>query len=386
MRVRALSIHADYACRHSGACCRSGWEIAVERETEERLSAAIERGELTTRTPWSRPVPGLPHRARVVLRVTPAGECVFLERGAPRLCAVHRQLGAPALPSACRQFPRVAVLTPLGVSLTLSHYCPTAAGMLFREDVTLAVVSEPAAFPPAWPHEGLDARGALGPLLRPGVLMGWPSLERFEQHAVELLAGGERSPEQALSLLAQGAEAARRWTPERGAFASFFDRSFSESSLESGPSGTRLDAAPDAPSPLAPEPAAAFRLVADCVPEPHRPAPLPEGLAAAEARFVAAAWPALARPVRHWLAAKAFASWTALQGDGLRTVVLGLRVALGVLRAEAARGCADAGCVLDTGLLKEAVRRADLLLVHLADPGALARRLGRCEKVAAPPA
>ena len=27
MAVRALSIHADYACRRSGACCASGWDI-----------------------------------------------------------------------------------------------------------------------------------------------------------------------------------------------------------------------------------------------------------------------------------------------------------------------------------------------------------------------
>ena len=29
--VRALSIHADYGCRMSGACCRSGWAIGVDR-------------------------------------------------------------------------------------------------------------------------------------------------------------------------------------------------------------------------------------------------------------------------------------------------------------------------------------------------------------------
>ena len=51
--------------------------------------------------------------------------------GADRRCAVHRQLGRETLPSACRDFPRVVTLTPLGVSITLSHYCPTAAGMLF---------------------------------------------------------------------------------------------------------------------------------------------------------------------------------------------------------------------------------------------------------------
>ena len=88
------------------------------------------------------------------------------------------------------------------------------------------------------------------------------------------------------------------------------------------------------------------------------------------------AWPTLGRPICRWLAAKAFASWLVLQGAGLRTAVLGLRVALGVLRAEAARGGAEAGRALDAELLKDAVRRADLLLVHLADPEALARALG----------
>jgi hypothetical protein len=99
----------------------------------------------------------------------------------------------------------------------------------------------------------------------------------------------------------------------------------------------------------------------------------------ADERWVAPAGPSLALPVRLWLASKAFASWLALQGEGLRTTVLGLRVALGVLRAEAARGVAEAGRALDADLLKEAIRRADLLLVHLADPQALARRLSRCE-------
>ena len=114
---------------------------------------------------------------------------------------------------------------------------------------------------------------------------------------------------------------------------------------------------------------------------PHRallPA-APEGLGDADDRWVEPAWPSLARPVRRWLAAKAFASWLALQGEGLRTAVIGLRVALGVLRAEATRGCAEAGRALDPELLKEAIRRADLLLVHLADPEALARRLSRSE-------
>jgi hypothetical protein len=83
--------------------------------------------------------------------------------------------------------------------------------------------------------------------------------------------------------------------------------------------------------------------------------------------------------MRRWLAAKAFASWVALQGEGLRTTVASLRLGLAVLRSEAARGCAEAGRALDADILTEAFRRADLLLVHLADPETLARRLSRCE-------
>ena len=125
--------------------------------------------------------------------------------------------------------------------------------------------------------------------------------------------------------------------------------------------------------------ASAWQVAADCVPRGALLAAAPERLGEADERWVAAAWPSLARPTRRWLAAKAFASWMALQGEGLRTTVAFLRVALGVLRSEAARGCAETGRSLDAEQLREAFRQADLLLVHLADPEALARRLSRCE-------
>ena len=82
---------------------------------------------------------------------------------------------------------------------------------------------------------------------------------------------------------------------------------------------------------------------------------------------------------RALISSAAFASWLALQGEGVRTTVAGLHLALGVLRAEAARGCAEADRPLDAALLKEAVRRSDLLLHHLVDVEAFARDLSRCE-------
>lgn len=181
-RVRALSFRADHRCRNIGACCASGWDIPVEPEPEEGIRKALLAGTLR---PFEgaercaqgpsiehafRTVPGLPHGARVVLAPEVSGRCVFLEgAGGRSRCAVHHRLGEGALPSACRQFPRVVTLIPLGLSVTLSHYCPTAASLLFRPDIPrdagppgprrsaippvphLWVVEDPPAFPPSWP-------------------------------------------------------------------------------------------------------------------------------------------------------------------------------------------------------------------------------------------
>jgi len=377
--VRVLSIHSRYGCRHSGACCRSGWEIPAEPEIEDRLDAAVAAGKLGAGAPWSRPRVGLPHGARVVLRVTSGGACVFHEPGEPGPCAVQRRLGPDALPSACRQFPRVTMLSPLGVSVTLSHYCPTAAGLLFQEDGALEIVSDAPAFPAAWPYEGLDAREALPPFVRPGVLMSWPAHARLEEHAVATLARSELTPEAALAALATTAERLRAWAPREGPFDAFAERV--------------IDAVSFAPPPFAP-PASLEAALADwdrvaaAVPTGR---PLSSPRAALEAvgigralELVEAGWVELQAPVRRWLAARAFASWLALQGQGARTTALGLRVALGVLRAEAAAGCAaSGGQPLAPAILKEAVRRADLLLHHLVDVEALARRLSRCERASA---
>ena len=60
------------------------------------------------------------------------------------------------------------------------------------------------------------------------------------------------------------------------------------------------------------------------------------------------------RVVRRYLAARAFASWMAYQGGGMAAVLGSLRVALAVLEEESARLP-----------LKEAIRQADLRLLHL---------------------
>ena len=121
------------------------------------------------------------------------------------------------------------------------------------------------------------------------------------------------------------------------------------------------------------------KVVRASVPQGIVTMPPPDRLDAIDARRVAPAWPRFSQPLRNFLAAHAFGNWCAFNGVGLRTVVRSLEVALAVVRVEAARVCASAERPLDEPLLIEAMRAADLLLVHLADPQTLAEQLSAVE-------
>jgi hypothetical protein len=365
-RTFALSLHADYACRDSGACCTSGWPIAIERAARETVEAALLSGRLVpSAPPWRR----VPETEAPVLAADACGRCVFHEE---RRCAIHRVLGPAALPSSCRHFPRVCLLSPRGVAVTLSHYCPTAAGLLFRDTPTLRVVADPPAFPPAPWYEGLDARGGPPPLLRPRVWMDWPDHAAWEAHLVATFAR-DVSAEEALALVQADAEDLRGWAPGGEPLASRVARIAS---------GRRT--VPEAS--IAIERDLALRTeVVDAVPAGLPRGFLPTDPAEADARWVRGPWPTFAAVVRRYLAARAFASWAAVQGEGVRTTVRALAAARAVLRTECGRVCAAAARPLDAELLKDAVRGADLLLVHLASPEALARRWSRVEAAPAVP-
>ena len=73
--------------------------------------------------------------------------------------------------------------------------------------------------------------------------------------------------------------------------------------------------------------------------------------------------------VGRYLAARAHASWAMCLGGGPADVRRAVAVARAVLQVEVVRACADPGANLDDERLKAAIRRADLLLVHYADPG-----------------
>lgn len=202
------------------------------------------------------------------------------------------------MPQACQQFPRVATLSPLGASVTLSSFCPTAASLLF-DDGPFEIVQ----IPDVRSYEGLDARDVMPPLLRPGMLMDWESVARWEALAVATLSEHRHAVDRAIAIITRASEqVCATWTPGHGSLAGALDRAFA------------AEAEPAEPvNPGTKEPA-----------------------------------------VSRFLAAHAFACWPMYDGRGIRGALdwlLKVRTAL----AEERRSTAD---------LKAAIRQTDLTLRH----------------------
>lgn len=354
--VFSLSIHADYKCRHSGACCTADWDVPVELPVYRSLNERLHDGTLRV-APAAEPLPpfivepDLPDGAAAMLERTDRGACVFFESSS-HLCVVHRDAGESALPVTCRHFPRLAVADSRGTFVTLSHFCPTAASMLFREDVALEIVESPPAFPFA-DYDGMTVTSDdLPPLLSPSMLMDREAYSAWEQHMVRRCSA-DQAAESVIATLFSDAATLRTWRPGTTA-------------LEQ-----RVRTLPDAfvPTPVPDSLVPSFRLrddVVGAIPDDLKPEPDESGLEAAYAGYVRPAWSSFQRPITRYLAAKAFASWTAYQGKGLATIVCGLDAALALVRIESARRCRDARRTLDRDLLLEAFRSADYALNHLA--------------------
>jgi hypothetical protein len=366
----ALSIHADYRCRHAGACCSAGWDVPVEVPLYRRLEEALGAGRLRPAAEAFDGAPfitddDLPDDAAAIVAQTRTGDCVFYHRSSG-LCVVHRDLGEPQLPSACRHFPRVALTDVRGTFISLSHYCPTAASMLFRDEVPLAIVEAPPAFPPA-EYEGLVVTpDAWPPLLRPKMLMDIDGYDAWERHMVGRCANPVLSPEAVVATLERDARVARGFRPN-GRSLTAVVRALPRDTVEA-PSHVTLEASLDL-----------HEEVLRAVPEEYQPGLSNEGLGSVFVRDVTAEWARWHAPLKRYLAAKAFASWTAYQGQGLLTIVRGLEAALALVRVEAARQCRDTGGSLDASRLREAFRQADYTLNHLAAGEDLASAWSRAE-------
>jgi Fe-S-cluster containining protein len=355
-RVYALAFHADYRCRHSGACCTADWDVPVELPVYRSLADAVTGGRLKVSPSAGSLAPfiveDLPPDTGAMLDRDEHGHCVFFDRDS-RLCIVHRDLGEEALPETCRHFPRLSVEDQRGTFVTLSHFCPTAASMLFCDE-PVEIVADPPAFP-RLDYDGLVVTADdLPPLLSPRTLMDLDGYSAWERHMVARCSAVDAAPESVLATLARDANVLSRWRPGSTTLAT------AVADLRGG-----REVAADRPG-NATESLRLHTEVMGAVPDDLKPPPDEDGLDDAMSAYVQPSWNDYRAPVNRYIAAKAFASWTAYQGRGVKTIVRGLDAALAVVRVEAARQCRNAGRRLDADLLREAFRQADFALNHLA--------------------
>lgn len=155
MKYFWLNFHLPYRCRHSGACCTAGWPIPIEPER------AVVLGHSGT----------LPQH--------PNGACLF-HRGR---CTVYEHR-----PLSCVHFPYVCLIDARGVHVTLSHFCPTAAALLFDHRGPIEIVEGPPPVAGLEIPEGLDARESLPPLRQPNVLMSFEEFTNWEKNELATVA------------------------------------------------------------------------------------------------------------------------------------------------------------------------------------------------------
>src|SRR5207344_2496571 len=92
-------------------------------------------------------------------------------------------------PLSCVHFPYVCLIDQRGVHVTLSHYCPTAASLLFDHQGPIEIVEGPSPVPELEIPEGLDAREALPPLASSERLMTFAEFSAWEQERVQGFTG-----------------------------------------------------------------------------------------------------------------------------------------------------------------------------------------------------
>jgi hypothetical protein len=271
------------------------------------------------------------------------------------------------LPATCRHFPRLAVRDARGTFISLTHYCPTAAGSLFRDDVRIEIVEDPPAFPDA-DYEGLVVTSDdWPPLLRPDCLADAQSYAAWERHMVATCADESVSPESVVATLERDARIVRSVSPATSAAIMTAIEQLPVERI-TAPVPETLDVS-----------LVHYHQVLNAVPDEWRPEADTRDLTECYRQYVADRWTAFHAPLRRYLAAKAFASWTAYQGRGFLTIVRGLEAALALVRVEAARRCRDANCPLNANLLYEAFRHADFTLNHLASGDELAEGWSKVE-------
>ena len=356
----SLHIHAGYRCRRAGACCEN-WAVPAEPRVVAMVEARQLRRKGYTGTLFLSNGAG---DDSVTVARDARNDCVFFDRDAGRLCVIHRDAGVDALPAACRHFPRKVLHDARGTLISLSHFCPTAAALLVTPGrLDVVNVGPPLQLPS--PFEGLDATDALPPLVRPGLLSDIAGYRAWEETGVATLARTDLTWQEALDLIAAATEVVRRWPSRSIALAELVHAAFQGASVRDGVDEGAQTRAIETVTTLAGERAADIASI--------------DGFEDRWRRHVGDSATALDRPMKNYLAARLFANWIAYQGRGLRTIVEWLRTCAAVVRHALLERTSRSGVKPQERDFIEAVRTADLLLLHVLDSAAFAAHVAPME-------
>ncbi|NJK88576.1 MAG: hypothetical protein HC923_03695 [Myxococcales bacterium] len=386
--VRCLTLHADYVCGRSGVCCSTEWRISVGPEDMVRVEGALQDGRLPEAELRGKALdeifrPDVRHPGLRIVDVS-SGGCHFHGGSS---CRIHDTAGEAALPDVCRIFPRLAVQHPRGTSVTLSHFCPTAAELLFREDKSdkdlLAVQRPGRSFSGKRELRGLDAREHLPPLLSPNRPMSWTAFEKWQSMALMHVASATRGPEAALSSLCDHTEELRRAASIDDALRRMKDRLASPEPVKVPKElGTFLRVFAWITELLERRTQKSSFTRTSLEPFVRRYYDSPGGPTRMRDDAVAAqdSLQRLSSPLRRYVAARLFASYHSYQGHGLRTSLLAVTLAHALVRTIFASDLRARGAeVPDRELLKTAFRVTDCLFLHDWSQAELARRLSAVE-------
>jgi hypothetical protein len=246
-----------------------------------------------------------------------------------------------------------------GTLISLSHYCPTAAALLL-DPRPPRIVPAPPSLALDGAAEGLDAREALPPLLRPGMLTDRDGYAAWEVRALETLGRDGMDASRAVATIDAATRRIQEWRPGGAPLRDTVNREFDVASAPEHDEDLEADAI-------------RFRRAVASVPSGiARPAAF-SGLAERWPE-VAPWWPEVDRALRAYLSARLFGNWIAYHGQGLHAIVEYLRISHSVVKVEAIRHHAGASSSPWQTVI-EAFRNADMLLVHLCDPMELSRRV-----------
>jgi Fe-S-cluster containining protein len=364
MSALCLAVYAGYRCQHAGACCQN-WAVPAEADVVAVVTRMGVRRRGTSGTLFLSAVSSDPQvpDAWTVAR-DERGDCVFFDRDAGRSCVIHREAGIAALPAACRHFPRKVRIDARDTRISLSHYCPTAARLLLTGG-GLDIVEAPAPLLLPVPMEGLDATAALPPLVRPGLLSDLEGYNAWERAALSIFSRPGLTHDECLDLISAATERLRTWRPQTEPLSTCVRREFE--GADAGQSRDRTWCA------------RTIQVMNNLSCDKASPLHFADQLDEEWTRHVSDQHQWLEGPTKNYLAARLFGNWVAYQGRGLRTVLEWLRACAAVVRSELLARVAGSGGAPTVADFIEAVRAADLRLLHVVDSAMFAQHVAAIE-------